>query len=106
MEEAELFILDNGAVDASIFFKSEYSKLSLLLTEPGSGVWEIGKNEISSEGDHNGDGTFDQEQPSPIKIGQPLSKTLTGSDHLPSGQASSAIHAFCDTGSNQTRECS
>lgn len=84
--QERLFLAVDPVVFTDILFQPPCGQLLFLLSEPGRGTRKVGQDEKGSEGDHNSDGTLNDEQPTP------------GSESF------DVVHVTGDTSSDQTGE--
>lgn len=80
-----MFTVD-PVVFTNVFFQSPSRQGLFMLAQPRGGAGEVGQDEVGDDGHPDGDGTLDDEQPSP------------------SSKASGAVHAFGDACSDEPRK--
>jgi len=85
VEEGLLLAVD-PIILTNILLQTPHSQFPLVLSEPASGTGKVGQDENGGKGNHNGDGTLDDEQPAP------------GTETL------DIVHVVGYTGRNQTGE--
>lgn len=105
VQEGLLLFAVDPVVCADIFFQTPDGELLFVLGEPWRGAWEVRQDDHGAEGDDDGDGAFDDEQPAPGGVSL---RNMQGFPacvvNVPRPQTQLGIHVLRNASRNQARE--
>lgn len=102
MQERLLFAVD-PVILTNILLETPCSQVLLFFGEPWGCTREVGQDPDRNESDDNGDGAFDDEQPTP-KIVRLQSKWNLFAKLLPGTESLNIVHVTSNSGSDQARK--